>query len=853
MTNEANVSTEIEKAADKVLHFETGKMAMLAGGAVTATMGRTQVLVTATGAKQAREGASFFPLTVDVEERMYAAGKIPGSFFRREGRASEQAILVCRLMDRPLRPNFPEGFRNEVHVIATVLAADQANQYDVLALNAASAALMLSDIPFDGPVGACRLGYSIDGEWIPFPTYEEGSAGTFEIVVAGRETESGDIAISMVEAGGVAGSIDKYEAGAPKVNETVLGEGLEAAKTWIRQAIDLQHALVEAAGAKPKMDYSVTADTTPEVYEAVSAIATDRVKAAMTIADKMDRQAAESKVKDEVKAELADKLGDDIEFVGGALRKLTKKVVRDRIVTEGIRMDGRGPADLRELKSEIGVVPTAHGSGLFRRGDTQVLNVTTLGTGRMDQMIDGIDPIDRKRYMHHYNFPPYCTGETGFMRGPKRREIGHGALAERALVPVIPDFESFPYTYRLVSEVMASNGSSSMASVCGSSLSLMDAGVPIAAPVAGIAMGLIHEDGKYIPITDILGAEDAMGDMDFKVCGTSDFVTALQMDTKIDGIPADVLAAALQQALDARMQVLASMADAIAEPRPEINENAPQIVSFEIPIDKIGEIIGPKGKVINAMQAETGADISVDDDGMVGVVSVAATDRNAVAEAERQIKLILDPPTPEMGVTYTGRVVNITNFGAFVNIMPGRDGLVHISKIGGKRRIDRVEDEVSLGDEMEVIVEDIDPNGKISLMPAEFADELTSDADSGSSDDGGRSRGGSDRGGRDGGGGGRDRGGRGDGGGGRGRGRGRDGGGGGRDRGGRGDRDGGGGRNRDRGGRDGGGRDRGGRDGGGRDGGGRGGNKSSKSSGDVEVVSFDAAFDAEQSDRYGDL
>ena len=824
MTKEAkNVSTEIQGADDKLFTLEAGKMANLAGGSVIATMGRTQVLVTATGAKQARENASFFPLTVDVEERMYAAGKIPGSFFRREGRASEQAILVCRLLDRPLRPNFPDGFRNEVHVIATVLAADQANQYDVLALNAASAALMLSDIPFDGPVGAVRLGYSTDGEWIPFPTYEEGQEGTFEIVVAGRETSTGDIAISMVEAGGVAGSIPKYEAGAPKVNETVLGEGLEASKAWIRQAIDLQHELVTSFGAKPKMDYSVTADTTDEVYEAVAAIATDRVKEAMTIADKMERQAAEGAIKSAVREELSDHDGD---LIGGALRKLTKKVVRDRVLNEGIRMDGRGPADLRELKSEIGVVATGHGSGLFQRGDTQVLNVTTLGTGRMDQMIDGIDPVSRKRYMHHYNFPPYCTGETGFMRGPKRREIGHGALAERALVPVIPDFEDFPYTYRLVSEVMASNGSSSMASVCGSSLSLMDAGVPIAAPVAGIAMGLIHEDGKYIPITDILGAEDAMGDMDFKVCGTADFVTALQMDTKIDGIPADVLAAALQQALDARMQVLANMAEAIAEPRSEVNENAPQIVSFEIPIDKIGEIIGPKGKVINAMQAETGADISVDDDGMVGVVSIASADRNAVAEAERQVKLILDPPTPEMGATYTGRVVNITNFGAFVNIMPGRDGLVHISKIGGKRRIDKVEDELSLGDTIEVIVEDIDPNGKISLMPAEFADELTSGGGDDSGESSGNGRG--DRGGRSReGGGGRDR----DSGGGRG----------GRDRGARGGRD-----------RDGGGRDGGGRGGRDRDSGGGRSDRPKKAAGDVEVVSFNEAFDAEQSDRYKD-
>ncbi|MEM7095887.1 MAG: polyribonucleotide nucleotidyltransferase [Actinomycetota bacterium] len=813
---------------DKTLSFEAGRMAKLAGGSVIAQMGRTQVLVTATGGG-ARDNAAFFPLTVDIEERMYAAGKIPGSFFRREGRASEQAILVCRLIDRPLRPNFPDGFRNEVHVVGTVLAADQENPYDVLALNAASAALMLSDVPFDGPIGATRLAWSTDGEWIPFPTYQEGDASTFEIVVAGRMNEAGDdVAISMVEAGGVAGSVEKYAAGAPKVNEEVLASGLEAAKQYIQQSIQMQLDLVAAHGSKEKMDFKVFADTTDEVYEAVAGIATDRVKAAMSIADKMERQAAEKAVKNEVRAELAEQFPDSEDLIGGAISKLSKKVVRDRILSEGVRMDGRGAADIRALSAEVGTVPTAHGSGMFQRGDTQVLNVATLGTGRMDQMIDGIDPIDKKRYMHHYNFPPYCTGETGFMRGPKRREIGHGALAERALVPVIPDFEDFPYTYRLVSEVMASNGSSSMASVCGSSLSLMDAGVPIAAPVAGIAMGLINEGDQYVTITDILGAEDAMGDMDFKVAGTEDFVTALQLDTKIDGIPADVLAAALEQALDARKQVLAAMKEAIDGPREEVNENAPQIVSFEIPIDKIGEIIGPKGKVINAMQAETGADISVDDDGMVGVVSVASSDRSAVAEAERQIRLILDPPTPEMGVTYTGKVVNITNFGAFVNILPGRDGLVHISKIGGKRRIDKVEDEVSLGDEMEVIVEDIDPNGKISLMPAEFADELSS----GSSDDGGDGgRGGrgdrGDRGGRNRDRGDRDRGGRN------------------RDRGGRGDRNGGGdrgdrgGRNRDRG-------DRGGR--GDRNGGG-----DKRTSGDVEVVSFNEAFDAENAERYGDI
>ncbi|MEE1523027.1 MAG: polyribonucleotide nucleotidyltransferase, partial [Acidimicrobiales bacterium] len=404
--------------------------------------------------------------------------------------------------------------------------------------------------------------------------------------------------------------------------------------------------------------------------------------------------------------------------IKGAIRSVTKDVVRARIVSDGVRIDGRGTVDLRPLSSDVAVIPTAHGSGLFQRGETQVLNFTTLGTGRMDQMIDGIDPVDRKRYMHHYNFPPFSTGETGFMRGPKRREIGHGALAERALVPVLPAFEDFPYTLRLVSEVLSSNGSTSMASVCSSSLSMMDAGVPIKAPVAGIAMGLVYLDGEYVTLTDILGAEDAFGDMDFKVAGTADFVTALQLDTKIDGIPADVLAAALNQAKEARQAILASMAEAIPEPRDDVGENAPKIVSFEIPIEKIGEVIGPKGKMINTIQAETGADISVDDDGMVGIVAIASPDRGAVAEAERQIQLIVDPPTAEVGAVYEGRVVNITKFGAFVNILPGRDGLVHISKLGGGKRINKVEDVLELGQPLTVVVEDVDPNGKISLMPA---------------------------------------------------------------------------------------------------------------------------------------
>jgi len=822
--NVISVSSPVS-GSDKEMTLETGMYAGQAGGAVVGRMGRTEVLVTATGAKKAREGASFFPLTVDVEERMYAAGKIPGSFFRREGRSSEAAILVCRLTDRPLRPAFPKGYRNEVHIVGTVLGADQENPYDVMNINAASAALSISDVPFNGPIGAVRIAWSAEGEWIPHPTYQEGDESNFEMVLAGRITDSGDVAISMVEAGGTEGAALRFADGAPMVDEDVLASGLEAGKVWIKEAIELQRKLIAAAGVKPKFDFVAVIDYDDDVFAAVEAAGTERIADAMKIAGKKERGMAESAVADELVAELGDKF-PEVDGLKGqikeAIRTITKKVVRARVLEEGIRIDGRGPADLRDLNSQVGVVGTAHGSGLFTRGETQVLNVTTLGTGRMDQMIDGIDPTTRKRYMHHYNFPPFCTGETGFMRGPKRREIGHGALAERALVPVVPSFEVFPYTLRLVSEVMASNGSSSMASVCGSSLSMMDAGVPIAAPVAGIAMGLIHEDGKYIPITDILGADDAMGDMDFKVAGTAEFVTALQMDTKIDGIPSDVLATALQQAKDARLAILANMTDEINGPREEVNENAPRIVTMEIPIDKIGELIGPKGKVINAMQAETGADISVDDDGMVGTVSIASSDRAAVDEAERQVMLILDPPTPEVGETYPGRVVNITNFGAFVNILPGRDGLLHISKIGGSKRINNVEDVLSLGDQVDVIVEDIDPNGKVSLKPADgsVASEENVDAPAGG--------GGGDRDG-----GGRDGGGRGDRGG-------RDGGG----------RDGGG---RDGGGRDGGGRnrDRGGRDGGGRDGGGRDSGGSSKSG--TETVSFEDAFNAEQKERYGDL
>ena len=802
MAQKHSVSDAVMGAPDKIMSFETGQLAGLADGAVLAQLGNTMVLVTATSSDKPRDGASFFPLTVDMEERSYAAGKIPGSFFRREGRASEAAILVDRLTDRPLRPNFPDGFRNDVHIVGTIFGADMENPYDVLAINAASAALIISRIPFESPIGAVRIAYTTAGEWIPHPTYQESAESTFEMVVAGRLLDDDDVAVMMVEAGGTDKTWKAFEEGMPTVDETTLAGGLDASKKWIRQAIELQESLLEKVGATEKMTFPVLGDYSPEMLAAVETGFGAKIAATQVIADKMERQGAESALKDEVKEALAAQFPDEGSAISQAFQSVKKAAVRKRIVEEGLRIDGRGTADLRPVTSDVDLIPTAHGSGLFQRGETQVMNITTLGMGRMDQMIDGIDPIDRKRYMHHYNFPPFSTGEPGFMRGPKRREIGHGALAERAVFPVIPSMEEFPYTLRLVSEVLASNGSSSMASVCSSSLSLMDAGVPIKAPVAGIAMGLVKMDDKYITLTDILGAEDAMGDMDFKVTGTKDFVTALQLDTKIDGIPADVLSAALNQAKDARMKILDVMAEAIPAPRDEVGPTAPKIVSFEIPIDKIGEVIGPKGKVINAIQAETGADISVDDDGMVGIVSVASADKEKVEEGERQIRLILDPPTAEVGEVYQGKVVNITKFGAFVNILPGRDGLVHISKLGGGKRIDRVEDVVSLGDDIEVKVEDIDPNGKISLRPTADGGGDDDGGSSGGSDRGSSDRGSSDRGDR----GGRDRGG---------------------DRGGRGD--GGGGRSRD--------------------GGGSGGGKSD----DREVASFEASFDAELADELGDL
>jgi polyribonucleotide nucleotidyltransferase len=703
--------------------LETGKLARLADGAVIVKVGGTTILSTVCTSKP-REGIDFFPLTVDVEERMYAAGKIPGSFFRREGRPGELAVLTARLTDRPLRPSFPDDFRNEVQVIATILGVDLENPHDIASINGASAALTVSGIPFNGPIGAVRIAQR-DGAWIAHPTFQEGDGSTFEMVVAGRELEDGDVAIMMVEAGGTEATWELYDQGAPKVTEEVIAEGLEASKRWIKASIELQRQLREtyekAHGPITPIDYLPAVDYAPEIYAAVKQHAEAKTAEAMAIADKADRNTRLAEIEAEFLASLVgtiDAPGRYPEEVTGAkraFRSLQKEVTRSRIVNEGVRIDGRGTTDIRPLSAEVGVVPTAHGTGLFQRGETQVLSATTLGMPRMEQMLDTITVDERKRYMHHYNFPPFSTGETGRVGSPKRREIGHGALAERALVPVVPSAADWPYTNRVVSDVLASNGSTSMASVCGSTLSLMDAGVPIHAPVAGIAMGLVHADGKYTTLTDILGAEDAFGDMDFKVAGTEDFVTALQLDTKIDGIPADVLAQALRQARDARLQILEVMRAAIASPRAEVRDSAPKIVSFEIPSDKIGEVIGPKGKVINTIQQETGADISVSDEDGLGLVSIGSKDGAAVTEAERRIRLILDPPTAEVGEVYEGRVVNITKFGAFVNILPGRDGLVHISKLGRGKRIDRVEDVLSLGDALEVRVDDIDQNGKLSL------------------------------------------------------------------------------------------------------------------------------------------
>jgi len=738
---------------DVEIVFQAGKLAPQADGAVVVAMGGTEVLVTATAARQPREGVDFFPLTVDLEERMYAAGKIPGSFFRREGRPTEKAILTARLIDRPLRPLFRDDYRCETHIVATVLSVDDVHPYDVVALNGASAALSISPIPFEGPVGAVSMAYA-DGKWIPLPTFPQLEEAVFLMVVAGKRNEQGNVDIAMVEGGATPEALRLIAGGQAPIDEAAVARGLEDAKGYITNLIDLQLGLHDEMGEIPKVEWPAVIDYSEELLAKVDEAARPRLAEVIIIVGKRERQDAEAAAREATLAELGiDEDHEDFAAAGRCFRAVSKKMMRERIIAEGTRLDGRAVNEVRPISIEVGTVARAHGSGLFQRGETQVLNVATLGMLRMEQMLDTISAEETKRYMHHYNFPPFSTGETGFMRGPRRREIGHGALAEKALLPVVPTAEVFPYAFRLVSEVLSSNGSSSMASVCGSSLSLMDAGVPVAAPVAGVAMGLIAHDEGFVTLTDILGAEDALGDMDFKVAGTENVVTALQLDTKIEGLPADVLVGALEEARVARLHILGKMNEVIGEPRAELNPYAPRIEAVQIPRDKIGEVIGPKGKIIREIEEETGATLEIEDD---GTVRIGATDGPSLAAAKERVMSIAFPPEAEIGATYEGEVVNITAFGAFVNILPGRDGLLHISKMGGGKRVDRVEDIYSLGDKVEVVVREIDRNGKVSL-------ELPGAADSGDggggerrSSDGGGGRGGRGRGGRSGG----DRGGR---------------------------------------------------------------------------------------------
>ncbi len=700
------------------IRFETGRLAKQAAGCAVAYLGETMILSATTYSKNPKDQFDFFPLTVDVEERMYAAGKIPGSFFRREGRPSTDAILTCRLIDRPLRPTFKKGLRNEVQVVETVMALNPETPYDVVAINAASASTMLSGLPFSGPVGATRVAL-IGGDWVAFPTYTQSAGATFEMVVAGSLLESGDVAIMMVEAEATEKAIELIAGGGTAPTEDLVAAGLEAAKPTIASLCRAQSELAQKA-AKPTADFPVYLEYQDDVLDAVTAAVEGELDTALKIAGKQEREAELDRVKDLAKEKVGGQFEGREKEIGGAVRALTKKLVRRRIVTEGVRIDGRRVTDIRELSAEVEVLPRVHGSAIFERGETQILSVTTLNMLRMEQQLDTLSPITRKRYMHNYNFPPYSTGETGRVGSPKRREIGHGALAERALVPVLPTREEFPYAIRQVSEALGSNGSTSMGSVCASTMSLLNAGVPLKAPVAGIAMGLIgyeSEDGmQYVALTDILGAEDAYGDMDFKVAGTKDFVTALQLDTKLSGIPSDVLAAALKQARAARLTILDVMNEAIDAPD-EMSPYAPRVISVQVPVDKIGEVIGPKGKTINQIQDDTGAQISIEDD---GTIYIGATDGPSAEAARAAINAIANPSMPEIGERYLGTVVKTTTFGAFVSLTPGRDGLVHISKLkqlAGGKRVESVDDVTPVGSKIQVEITEVDSRGKISLTP----------------------------------------------------------------------------------------------------------------------------------------
>jgi len=713
------------KFGKREIRFETGRLARQAAGTAVVYLDDDSMLLSATTAsKNPKEQFDFFPLTVDVEERMYAAGKIPGSFFRREGRPSEDAILTCRLIDRPLRPSFIKGLRNEIQIVVTVMALNPDHMYDVIAINAASMSTQLAGLPFSGPIGGVRVAL-IEGQWVAFPNHSDLEKAVFDMVVAGRISD-GDVAIMMVEAEATSKTIDLIKGGATVPTEEIVGQGLEAAKPFIRTLCEAQLALAKLA-AKPTGEFPVFLDYQEDIYAVVEKAAKDDLAKALTIAGKQDR---ETKL-DEINKSVAEKITADFpertKEISAALKSVTKKLVRQRVLRDKIRIDGRGLRDIRALTAEVEVIPRVHGSAMFERGETQILGVTTLNMLKMEQQLDTLSPEDHKRYMHNYNFPPYSVGETGRVGSPKRREIGHGALAERALVPVLPTREEFPYAIRQVSEALGSNGSTSMGSVCASTMSLLNAGVPLKAAVAGIAMGLISDDvdGKteYVALTDILGAEDAFGDMDFKVAGTKEFVTALQLDTKLDGIPASVLSAALLQAKEARLAILDVMNQAISSPD-EMSLLAPRIISIKVPVDMIGAVIGPKGKMINQIQDETGADITIEDD---GTIYIGAVEGSAAEAAKAQINAIANPVQLNVGDKFNGSVVKLAAFGAFVNLAPGKDGLLHISqirKMHGGKRIENLEEVMKVGDKIEVVINEIDPKGKYSLVPANLPDEV---------------------------------------------------------------------------------------------------------------------------------
>jgi polyribonucleotide nucleotidyltransferase len=721
------------KHGKRVIRFETGRLAQQAAGAAAVYIDEETMLFSATTAsKQPKDQFDFFPLTIDVEERMYAAGKIPGSFFRREGRPSTAAILACRLIDRPLRPSFVDGLRNEIQVVVTVMSIAPDELYDVVAINAASMSTQLAGLPFSGPVAGVRVAL-IEGQWVAFPKHSQLEKAVFNMVVAGRVISEGgkdDVAIMMVEAEASENALDLISEGAKAPNEDVVAEGLEAAKPFLKELVRAQNDLAKQA-AKPTGEYPVFLPYSEEVYNTVAAAAEKDLAKVYQIADKQQRQDADDELKAKVKEAVSGKLSEEqMSEFSAAYKSVSKKVMRARVLTEGIRIDGRGLSDIRVIDAEVDVIPRTHGSAIFQRGETQILGVTTLNMLKMEQQLDALTPETSKRYMHHYNFPPYSTGETGRVGTPKRREIGHGALAERALVPVLPSREVFPYAIRQVSEALSSNGSTSMGSVCASTLSLLNAGVPLRDHVAGIAMGLITDtvNGKtqYAALTDILGAEDALGDMDFKVAGTRNFITAIQLDTKLDGIPSAELAKALTQAKEARLFILDIMTEAIDEPD-ELSQYAPRVIAVKIPIDKIGELIGPKGKMINQIQEDTGADISIEDD---GTVYIGATNGESADAAKAAVNAIANPHVPEIGERFLGTVVKLATFGAFISLLPGKDGLLHVSelkKISGGKRVDNVEDVLEVGQKILVELTKIDDRGKLSLSPVVEGEENSSD------------------------------------------------------------------------------------------------------------------------------